>query len=91
MAFLDSNWTPKWSTTVGYSMVDIDNSDGQTADAYNKGQYASANVLYTPVKDALVGAEFQWGHRENFSDGWTVSDYRIQVTFKYNFSYKLGG
>ena len=39
----------------------------------------------------MTGGEFQWGRRENFSDGWSVNDYRLQFSFKYNFSYKLGG
>ena len=28
VAFLDLNWSDEWTSTVGYSMVDIDNSDG---------------------------------------------------------------
>jgi hypothetical protein len=37
----------------------------------------------------MVGGEFQWGKRENFSDGFSFSDYRIQFSFRYNFMYKL--
>ena len=48
---------------------DIDNTDGQAADAYKTGQYALGNLLYTPVPNVMVGGEFQWGRRENFSDG----------------------
>ena len=39
----------------------------------------------------MAGAEFQWGQRHNFSDGFSAEDYRIQFSFKYNFSFKLGG
>ena len=39
----------------------------------------------------MAGAEFQWGQRDNFSDGFAVDDYRIQFSFKYNFSFMLGG
>jgi hypothetical protein len=39
----------------------------------------------------LIGGEFQWGKRENFSDGFSFNDYRVQFSFKYNFSYKIGG
>jgi len=46
-------------------MVDIDNSDGQAADAFKKGQYALANILYYPVSNLFLGPEIQWGKREN--------------------------
>ena len=39
----------------------------------------------------MVGGEFQWGRRENFSDGFKYDGYKVQFSFKYNFSYKLGG
>ena len=91
VAFLDLNWNAKWTSTVGYSMVDIDNSDGQTDDAFKKGQYALANVLYHPVPDVFLGPEIQWGKRENFRDGFTSDDVRIQFSAKYNFKLSLGG
>jgi len=55
------------------------------------GQYGSANILAMPVKNVMMGGEFQWARRENFSDGFSVNDLRVQFSFKYNFSYKLGG
>ena len=57
--------------------------------AFKNGQYALANLLYYPVPDVMMGGEFQWGKRENFSDGFSFSDYRIQFSFRYNFMYKL--
>src|SRR5262249_15105601 len=45
-AFYDHTWNPKFTSSVGYSIVDIDNSGGQTIDAYHQGQYALGNVLY---------------------------------------------
>jgi hypothetical protein len=86
VAFLDHNWNDRFSTAIGYSMVDIDNSPQQAPSAYKKGQYALGNLLYYPVKNVMMGAELQWGTRENFSDGWDTEDYRIQFSFKYNFS-----
>jgi hypothetical protein len=38
-----------------------------------------------------MGGEFQWAQRHNFTDEFTVDDYRLQFSFKYNFSYKVGG
>jgi hypothetical protein len=91
VAFYDHYWSDKFSSTIGYSRLDIDNSDGQADNAFETGQYAVTNLLYYPVKDAMLGGEFQWGQRSNFRDGWSVPDYRIQFSFKYNFSFRVLG
>lgn len=88
-AFYDKTWSEKWTSTAGYSRLNIDNSNAQTPIAFKNGQYALANLLYYPVPDVMMGGEFQWGKRENFSDGFSFSDYRIQFSFRYNFMYKL--
>jgi hypothetical protein len=89
--YLDHNWNDRLSSAIGYSRVDITNSDGQAANAYKNGQYFSANLLVTPAKNVMMGGEFQYAHRGNNSDGFAVSDYRVQFSFKYSFGYKLGG
>jgi len=90
-AYLDHNWNSEFSTAVGYSRVDIDNSNLQTPDAYKAGQYASVNLLHTPVRNVLIGAELLWADRKNFRDGFSSDDIRLQVTFKYSFAQKIGG
>lgn len=89
--FLDHTWNDQWTSTGGYSRIDIDNSDGQSPDAFKTGQYALGNLLYSPVPNVMMGGEFQWGRRENNSDGFTSDDYRVQFSFKYNFSASIGG
>jgi hypothetical protein len=89
--FLDHTWNERFSTAVGYSRQDNDNSEGQTPSAFKTGQYALGNVLYTPVPNAMVGAELQWGRRENNSDGFHSDGLKLHFAFKYNFSWKLGG
>ena len=74
---------------MGYSILDVDNSNGQAPDGYRQGHYASANLLFYPVDNALVGGEFIWGRRSNFLDGFRSDDFRIQFAFKYNFSKEL--
>jgi DcaP outer membrane protein len=88
IAYLDHNWNKRWSSSIGYSMMDVDNSNGQAADAYHRGHYASGNLLYYPWENVLMGGEFIWGRRENFLDGFKSDDFRIQFSFKYNFSKK---
>jgi hypothetical protein len=91
VAFVDHTWSPKFSTAVGYSRQDITNSDGQAPDAFKDGQYALGNILYYPVPNVMVGGELQWGRRENFSDGFHSDGLKLQFSFKYNFSAKIGG
>jgi hypothetical protein len=91
VAFYDHYWSDKFSSTIGYSRLDIDNSDGQADNAFKVGEYAVTNLLYYPVKDAMMGGEFQWGRRTNFRDGFSVPDYRLQFSFKYNFSFRVAG
>jgi hypothetical protein len=91
VVYLDHTWNQRLTSSIGYSRVDITNSNGQSANAYKTGQYASGNLLVTPAKNVMMGGEFQWAHRENNSDGFKVDDVRVQFSFKYNFSYKIGG
>ena len=89
VAFLDHNWNKRFSTAVGYSFMDIDNSNGQSPDAYHRGHYGLANLLYYPIDNVMVGGELQWGRRENFLDGFKSDDFRIQFSFRYNFNKTL--
>lgn len=91
VGFYDRYWNERWSTSLGYSLLKIDNVALQNASEFHKGQYGLINLLYYPTKNVTMGGEFQWGRRNNFSDGFSFDDYRMQFGFKYNFDYKLGG
>ena len=91
VAFLDHSWGNGLSTAVGYSLVDIDNANEQSPDAFSKGEYALVNLLHSPVPNMMYGAELQYGRRENFADGWSTDNFKIQFSFKYNFSLDWGG
>lgn len=91
VAFYEHAWSPKFSTAVGYSYFDMDNPDGEAPTAFDHGHYALANLLYTPIAGVMAGGELQWGKRYNFTDGYTVDDLRFQFSFRYNFSWMLGG
>ena len=88
IAYLDHYWNKRFSSSFGYSMMNVDNSNGQAPDGYRRGHYASGNLLYYPWENVLMGGEFIWGRRENFLDGFRADDFRIQFSFKYNFSKK---
>jgi len=49
--FLDHSWNAQFTSAVGYSRIDVSNSNGQAPNAYKNGQYASVNLLCTPVKN----------------------------------------
>ncbi|MGB5585719.1 MAG: DcaP family trimeric outer membrane transporter [Gammaproteobacteria bacterium] len=103
VAFYDRTWNERFTSTIGYSLIDIDNSAGQTASAFRKGQYALANLLYHPVENVMWGVELQWGKRDNKGDGQmdtidglsrlvkSSDDLRVQLSFKYNFGTRIGG
>jgi hypothetical protein len=90
-AFVDHSWNSRWTTAVGYSMQDNDNREGQSPDAFRRGHYALGNLLFTPVPNVMVGGELQWGRRENYLDGFHSDGVKVQFSFKYNFSAKIGG
>lgn len=86
VAFLDHQWNELFSTAIGYSMIDIDNSNGQDDDAFSQGQYIVGNLMYYPVQNVMAGIEVQWGDRENFRDGFESDITKVQFSFKYNFA-----
>jgi len=43
--------------------------------------------MYYPAENAMMGVELQYGTRENYSDGWKTDIFKVQFSFKYNFSH----
>jgi len=86
VAYFEHNWTPKLSTTIGYSGIHIDNTEFSSPSAYKDGQYATLNLIATPFKNALVAAELEYGKRTDFTDGFSANTVKLQFSFKYSFS-----
>jgi hypothetical protein len=91
VAFLDHAWNDKLSSSIGASQVRIENSNGQSDSAFKMGQYALANLLYTPVPQVMMGIETGWISRENNRDGFETQNVHVQLSFKYSFSASIGG
>jgi len=91
LVFYEHPWSKKLNTAVGYSYEYTWNTDGQDPSSLKRIDYALANLQYTPVPGLMIGSELQWGRRESFSDGFRADDTRVQLTFKYSFSWMLGG
>lgn len=85
MIYYDHYWNDQFSSSIGYSRTQVDNTNFQEATAFQTAQYASVNLLYTPSDKIMMGGEFLWGTRED-KDGEEGEDYRLQVSFKYAFS-----
>jgi hypothetical protein len=83
-AYYDHYWNDQWSTSFGWSMTDLDTSDGQFDSEFARGQIAQINLLHYPRDNILLGTEFSWGERKDVS-GETGEDYRIQFSLKVNF------
>jgi hypothetical protein len=87
LAYLDHAWSSQFSSSIGYSINQVQNSSLQAPDAFHSGQYASVNLIWRPDSHLLFGAEYQWGQRQDH-DGATGSDNRVQFSAKYSFSSK---
>ena len=85
VAYYDHYWSEQWSSSIGYSSTEVDNRDLQAGDAFDKGEYASVNLLYAPHPRILMGAEYLWGKRTD-NDGDSGEDNRLQFSVKYSFS-----
>jgi len=82
--YYDHFWNDQWATTVGWSMIDLDTSDGQDPTEFKQGQIATINLLHYPADHVMLGTEFSWGEREDIS-GNVGSDYRVQFSLKVDF------
>lgn len=89
VSFLEHKWSEKVTSSIGYSLVSMWNANAESPSDFHQGHYALWNLVYHPVKSVLMGGEAQFGRRVNFSDGFNVNDYKLQISFKYSFSKTL--
>jgi hypothetical protein len=87
--FVEIKWTENLESSIGYSMLKIENSDLQSSNAFKRGQYGLINFRYQLVKNTFAGIEYQYGRRDNFSDGFHSTGNKIQLNFEFNFSQKF--
>jgi hypothetical protein len=83
-AYYDIAWSKKYTSTIGYSTTQVDNTDFQTGAAFHRGEYASTNFLVHPSADMFYGIEYLWGRRIDNDDASGI-DQRIQFSLHYNF------
>ena len=85
-AYLEHNWTKKFSSTIGVSGTHVSNTQFASPTAYADGLYGTLNAIVTPVPHVMAAAELQYGKRTNFGDGFSSETVKIQFSFKYDFS-----
>ena len=88
LAYYDHYWNDRWSSSMGYSYTEVDNTNFQDAAAFHKGEYASANLVCYPADNLTLGAEVLWGRRTD-NDGASDDDTRLQFTVKFTFGTRL--
>jgi outer membrane DcaP-like protein len=86
-AYYDHYWSDRFASSFGVSQTQVDNQGLQAGDAFHRGQYASANLLYYPTKNVMIGGEALYGQRKD-NDGDSGDDNRIQISYHYSFSTK---
>jgi hypothetical protein len=91
-AFIDINWSKMLSSSIGYSVTTIKNSNGQFASDFKQGQYMLVNLLCYPYKNVTAGVEVLYARRDNYQtvNGFSFSDNpQVRFAFKYNFSHVI--
>lgn len=98
VSYFDIYWDTKFSSSIGYSILNNNTTEAQLSTAYKTGQYASVNLLYSPVKNCILGPELQWGKRQNndfagdpqfnlaAAKGNSGTDVKLQFSFRYIFN-----
>jgi hypothetical protein len=96
--YFDIYWNTKFSSSIGYSILQNKTTNSQLATAYKSGQYASINLLYSPIKHLVIGTELLWGKRQNNDfdgdpllqlaaiKGNSGTDTKLQFSVRYFFS-----
>ena len=90
LAYYNRTWNERWTSSFGFSEHRQDTTRGQLDTAFQVGQYLSANLLFHPVPQMLIGPEFLWGRRENRNDN-SEPDTRVQFSVKYDFDGRVIG
>jgi len=80
-------WTNKWRSSINFSAFNALNNINLAGQGANKTAWsASANILYSPLKDLIFGIEYMHAYRglEGGTDG---SFDRLQISAKYVFGW----
>lgn len=77
-------WSPDWRSTLSYGYVRVSPPESLGGSALRETQYASANLMWRPLRGAWVGLEALWGQKVTM-DGARGTGNRINFVVKYDF------
>ncbi len=77
-------WTEKFRSNLTYGHVRADNPASMPSDALDSTTYASANLIWNPLKQLTLGVEYLWGRRKNV-DGASGTSNRYLFSSRLNF------
>ena len=83
-AYLDHQWSDKYTSSIGFGYVDIDNITSQRSRALSNSLYSNVNVVWNPTVMSRVGVELQYGKVTSFGNE-DADNVRLQTSigFKY--------
>jgi hypothetical protein len=77
-------WTDSLRSNAVFGYVDVDNRNVQPGDTLERTMYFAGNLVWSPVKQMDIGAEYLWGQRDN-KNGAVGTARRIQFSTRYLF------
>lgn len=82
--YLDHQWQDDMSSSVGLSVIALDNLSTQFDNAFKQSIYSSANFIWLPTEMSKVGVEVLYGEVEN-KFGTTADNFRLQTSFGFKY------
>lgn len=87
-AFVEHDWDDEFTSTFGWSYLDVDNANDSFISELSSSQYGIANLLWSYSEPVTIGVELQYGKAERLAlAGRTESadNVRLQTSFIYKF------
>ncbi|MGR9037857.1 MAG: DcaP family trimeric outer membrane transporter, partial [Gammaproteobacteria bacterium] len=77
-------WNRQWRSSLTYGFSGSEQPDYVNAELTRQVQSLHANLIWSPVKEAMMGIEYIYATREllDHRDGWL---HRVQLSARYNF------
>lgn len=77
-------WSKQWHSTAAYGLTQADQADYVNPVLNQQTQSVNANLLWSPINQAMFGVEYSYGNRE-LIDGRNGNLQRLQFSARYNF------
>ena len=82
--YLDHQWQDDMSSSVGLSVMMLDNLSTQFNRSFKQSIYSTANFIWSPTEMSKLGIELQYGEVEN-KFGTKADNFRLQTSFGFKY------